>query len=200
MQDMAGTCVVVAAQFAQQICGISPGMLCFCWRSAPRLTTSHVLFDQVLAPVFQGNSKLIALTVMAVGSPFDFVPGLLPSVRTPLHPYPSACSSSVGRIQRLLLISSFGTSLTALLLGIGLNAHDRALSAMSVFAFALSFSIGLAPIPWVVLSEVVPPEARTADGAVAVSVNWLTNFAAGSYYISLRSQADRKGAVFLPSQ
>lgn len=135
---------------------------------------------KILAPVFQGDSKLIALTVMAVGIPFNFVPSVLPAV---------SCSDGCTRLpadvqsvssKRLLLVSSFGTSLTALLLGIGLNAHNRALSATSVFAFALVFSIGLAPIPWVVLPEVVPPEARTAGGAVAVSVNWLTNFAAAS--------------------
>ncbi len=36
-------------------------------------------------------------------------------------------------------------------------------------------------MPWVVLSEVMPPEARTAGGSVGVSVNWLTNFAAVSH-------------------
>lgn len=77
-----------------------------------------------------------------------------------------------------MLISSLGTALTAIALGFGLNAHQRAVSGASIISFVLFFSIGLAPIPWVVLSEVVPLEARTAVGAVAVSVNWLTNFAA----------------------
>ena len=66
------------------------------------------------------------------------------------------------------------------MLGFGLNAHARAVSATAVFLFVLSFSSGLAPVPWVVLSEVMPPEAQTAGGAVGVSVNWLTNFAAVS--------------------
>lgn len=133
---------------------------------------------KILAPVFQGDSKFIALTVMAVGLPFNFVPSILPAVCPfSLQPMRPANAQSVTS-KRLLLFSSLGTSLTALLLGIGLNAHNRALSASSVFAFALVFSIGLAPVPWVVLPEVVPPEARTAGGAVAVSVNWLTNFAA----------------------
>lgn len=80
--------------------------------------------------------------------------------------------------KRLLILSSLGTALSALVLGIGLNTHAQALSGVSIILFVLFFSIGLAPIPWVVLSEVVPLEARTAVGAVAVSVNWLTNFVA----------------------
>lgn len=49
-----------------------------------------------------------------------------------------------------------------------------------MIAFVVFFSIGLAPVAWVVLGEVLPQEARTAAGSVGVSVNWLTNFAAVS--------------------
>jgi hypothetical protein len=91
-----------------------------------------------------------------------------------------------------------GTSLFALLLGIGLNAENQALSGTAVISFVILFSCGLAPIPWVVLSEVVPPEARTAVGSVAVSINWLTNFTAVSYTVgSGLRQADSKGKYFL---
>ncbi|KAK1923400.1 putative vacuolar membrane protein [Papiliotrema laurentii] len=157
-----GLLVVVAAQFAQQICGISPVMY---------------FSTQILAPVFQGSSKLVALAVMAIGIPFNFVPGLLPQ--------------SVGS-KRLLLLSATGTAVSSLTLGIGLNGHNRAVSGISVIAFVLAFSSGLAPVPWVVLAEVVPMEARTASGAVAVSINWLTNFAAGAAFLPIQ-QALKRG-------
>lgn len=35
---------------------------------------------KILGPVFLDNSKLVALFVMAVGIPFNFVPGCLPQV------------------------------------------------------------------------------------------------------------------------
>jgi hypothetical protein len=35
---------------------------------------------KILSPVFQGDSKLVALFVMAVGIPFNFAPGFLPEV------------------------------------------------------------------------------------------------------------------------
>lgn len=35
---------------------------------------------KILSPVFKGDSKLVALFVMAVGIPFNFAPGFLPEV------------------------------------------------------------------------------------------------------------------------
>lgn len=82
--------------------------------------------------------------------------------------------------KRLLLLSSTLTTLFSVLLGIGLNRHLRALSGASVIGFVISFSIGLAPMAWVVLSEIMPREGRTAGGSIGVAVNWITNFAAVS--------------------
>jgi hypothetical protein len=36
---------------------------------------------KILGPVFRDSSKLVALFVMAIGIPFNFVPGCLPQVR-----------------------------------------------------------------------------------------------------------------------
>jgi SP family facilitated glucose transporter-like MFS transporter 3 len=78
----------------------------------------------------------------------------------------------------MLLASSALTAFFSLLLGIGLNMHNQALSGLSVVAFVISFSLGLAPMAWVILPEVMPKEGRTAGSSVAVSVNWITNFVA----------------------
>ncbi|ORY27082.1 putative vacuolar membrane protein [Naematelia encephala] len=148
--------VVVAAQLSQQICGISPVMY---------------FSTRILSSVFHGNSKLVTLGIMGIGIPFNFVPGLLPN--------------SFGS-RRLLITSAMGTAISSILLAIGLNTHAQALSGVGVVAFVLSFSIGLAPMAWVVLSEVMPPKARTSGGAVGVSVNWLVNFAMGSSFLPLQ--------------
>ena len=72
--------VVVAAQFGQQICGISPGTYLGISLYI-RLTGSVMYFSsKILSPVFQGDSKLVALFVMAIGIPFNFAPGVLPEV------------------------------------------------------------------------------------------------------------------------
>lgn len=55
------------------------------------LTHAVMYFStSTLAPVFQDNSKLVALAVMAIGIPFNFVPGLLPQVRRPSLSSPSS--------------------------------------------------------------------------------------------------------------
>ena len=76
-----------------------------------------------------------------------------------------------------LLISAGGSTLISFLLALGLNTHSQPLSGAAVIGFVVSFSFGLAPVAWVVLSEVVPQEARTAVGSVGVGVNWATNLA-----------------------
>lgn len=78
------------------------------------------------------------------------------------------------------MLSALGTAASSLTLALALNHHQAVLSAASMIAFVIFFSIGLAPVAWVVLGEVLPQEARTAAGSVGVSVNWLTNFAAVS--------------------
>jgi MFS family permease len=85
--------------------------------------------------------------------------------------------------RRTLLISATGTTLFSLLLALGLNTHSQSLAGCAVIGFVIAFSFGLAPVPWVVLSEVVPQEGRTAVGSVGVGVNWLTNLVLVSYYI-----------------
>ena len=69
--------VVVAAQFGQQVCGISPGKH---WYGTYDLKSVMYFSTKILGPVFHDNSKLVALFVMAVGIPFNFVPGCLPQV------------------------------------------------------------------------------------------------------------------------
>jgi hypothetical protein len=67
-------------------------------------------------------------------------------------------------------------SIAAITLAIGINSSIAALSAASIVAFVCAFSMGLGPVTWVVLSEVMPQEARTASGSVGLAVNWTTNF------------------------
>ena len=68
--------VVVAAQFAQQVCGISPGKVAI----LTSLMTVMYFSTKILGRVFHDSSKLVALFVMAIGIPFNFVPGCLPQV------------------------------------------------------------------------------------------------------------------------
>ncbi|KAF9105748.1 Solute carrier 2, facilitated glucose transporter member 2 [Mortierella sp. AM989] len=79
----------------------------------------------------------------------------------------------------LLLISSAGCAISSVLLFSGGYADIGNLVVVSVFLFIGFFAIGLGPIPWLMLSELLPSYALSPASAVATSVNWSTNFVIG---------------------
>lgn len=75
-----------------------------------------------------------------------------------------------------MLFSSAIMSVAALLLAVGLNTDAQALSVVGILSFVAAFSVGLGPVTWVVLPEVMPKHAVTAAGSVGLAINWSTNF------------------------
>jgi MFS family permease len=101
-----------------------------------------------------------------------------------------ATLASVALIDRtgrrtLLLISFAGVSLSSILLVIGAYVDVGVLVVVAVFLYTASFAIGLGPIPWLLLSELLPTYALSAASAVATGVNWGTNFIIGLVFPSL---------------
>ncbi|KAG0006239.1 hypothetical protein BGZ80_005327 [Entomortierella chlamydospora] len=84
----------------------------------------------------------------------------------------------VGR-RTLLLISSGGCFISSVLLFSGGYAGIGDLVVAAVFLFIASFAIGLGPIPWLMMSELIPSYALSPASAIATSVNWLVNFIIG---------------------
>ena len=75
---------------------------------------------------------------------------------------------------------------SALLLVYGLNRDSGPASAVAIVSFVSFYSVGLGPVVWVVLAEVMPPEARTAAGAIGIALNWTMNFIMGSIFLPLQ--------------
>ncbi|WVF69339.1 hypothetical protein IAT40_004115 [Kwoniella sp. CBS 6097] len=104
----------------------------------------------------------------------------------------------------LLLASIAGMAITSSLLAIGLDDHHQFLSAFSIITFIASFSIGLGPVPFLLVSELVPPPAVPAVSSLALSTNWITNFLIAILFLPIRDMlstpidprdpvSDRKG-------
>jgi len=93
----------------------------------------------------------------------------------------------INRLNRrtLLLLSFGGISLSALLLIIGAYAKIGILVVIAVFLYIATFAIALGPIPWMLLSEMLPTYALDAASAVATAVNWGTNFIIGLIFPTL---------------
>ncbi|WWD04751.1 hypothetical protein V865_002822 [Kwoniella europaea PYCC6329] len=104
----------------------------------------------------------------------------------------------------LLLASIAGMGITSTLLAVGLNGGHQTLSAFSIVTFIASFSIGLGPVPFLLVSELVPPPAIPAVSSLSLSINWITNFLIAILFLPLRDflstpidprdpQSDRRG-------
>ncbi|KAF9093107.1 hypothetical protein BGX29_010080 [Mortierella sp. GBA35] len=85
----------------------------------------------------------------------------------------------------LLLISFAGVSFSSILLVIGAYCDVGILVVVAVFLYTAAFAIGLGPIPWLLLSELLPTYALSSASSVATAVNWGTNFVIGLIFPSL---------------
>ncbi|KAI7819612.1 general substrate transporter [Gamsiella multidivaricata] len=87
----------------------------------------------------------------------------------------------------LLLISLAGVAGSSILLVIGAYTDVGILVVVSVFLYIAFFAIGLGPIPWLLLSELLPTYALSPASSVATAVNWGTNFVIGLVFPSLNN-------------
>lgn len=85
----------------------------------------------------------------------------------------------------LLTISSSGAAISLLLVSVafilkGILPEDSTfytmmgvLSLVGLVAFVISCALGLGPIPWVIMSEILPVNIKGLAGSVATLANWL---------------------------
>lgn len=125
----------------------------------------------ILKPIFQDNSKYIALSIVLLKIPITTTPAFL--------------IERVGS-KPILLGSSLCMSVSALLLAIGLNTDSQGLSVFAILSFVAAFSVGLGPVTWVVLPEVMPAPAVTAAGSVGLALNWSLNFAISALFVPVQ--------------
>ncbi|OXH24151.1 vacuolar membrane protein [Cryptococcus neoformans] len=163
--------VVLATQMSQQLCGVAPVMY---------------FSTRILTPVFQGNSRLMALIVVLIKLPITVLPVFL-----------------IERLgsRRLLVLPTSIMCFAALYLGLGINTNAAGLSIVGIILFVAAFSIGLGPVTWVVLPEVMPSHAVNAAGSVGLALNWVLNFAMGAAFLPIQQTLSggvesREGNVF----
>lgn len=87
----------------------------------------------------------------------------------------------------LLLVSIAGMSASALILVVSMGPAPT-VSAVSAITFVISFAIGLGPIPFLIISELVPANAAGAAQSIGTTANWLSAFVVGYLFPILESQ------------
>jgi MFS family permease len=105
-------------------------------------------------------------------------------------------SDVIGR-KPCLLLSITGMGLSSVLLAIGISASASILSAVAVLFFVASFGVGLGPVPFILASELVGPEAVGATQSWALSANWISTFVVAQFFPVLNEKLEGGGAYWV---
>ncbi|KAH9865971.1 hypothetical protein J1614_008535 [Plenodomus biglobosus] len=143
---------VVMVMLAQQFSGIN----------------SIVMYGvSLLAGLLESNSALLNLAVSALN--IVVTAGCAP------------LADKLGR-KTCLLGSLAGMGTSSLLLAIGIIQSIPVLSAIAVLLFVSSFAFGLGPVPFILASELVGPDAVDATQSIALGANWIATFVVAQFF------------------
>ncbi|CAL5867906.1 uncharacterized protein PFLUO_LOCUS2128 [Penicillium psychrofluorescens] len=109
-----------------------------------------------------------------------------------------ACSPLPDRIgrKRCLLLSICGMGSSSMLLAIGMAASQKILTAIAALLFVASFAVGLGPVPFILASELVGPEAVGATQSWALAANWIATFVVAQFFPVLNHALGGRGEVY----
>ncbi len=103
----------------------------------------------------------------------------------------------------LLIIAGIMTCLSSVGLGVAYYLDEEHhvkltwLSLASVLIFIAFFSVGWAPIPWLVMAEIFPERARGMASSIATAVNWSCSFLITKEFADLESAVHSYGAFWI---
>ena len=95
-----------------------------------------------------------------------------------------------------LLLSISGMGINSALLAISIAANWAVLSAVAALLFVASFAVGLGPVPFILASELVGPEAVGATQSWALATNWTATFVVAQFFPVLNTWMGSKGQVY----
>lgn len=134
----------------------------------------------LLTDLLAANSPLLNLSVSLLGT-------LTTTLFAPLV-------DSLGR-RTCILTSTFGMGLSSFFLALSIGNNLPILSAVSVISFVTSFAFGLGPVPFILSSELVGPEAVGATQSWALATNWVATFVIAQFFPAV-NEALGNGRVY----
>ena len=154
-----GLAVILLTQLAQQLSGVNA-----------------ILYYStgILAGVLHGAARYVGVAITVVNA----LMSLPPLVLIDEH--------RVGR-KRLLVGSAAGMGASCLVLAYSLAARAQVLSALAITAAIACFAVGLGPVPFVIMPEVVPRDAAAHAASLGIAANWITNAAVALAFPPLRA-------------
>jgi MFS family permease len=121
----------------------------------------------LLADLLESNSALLNLAVSAINIVVT-----------------AGCAPLVDKWGRkiCLLASLAGMGISSLLLAVGIIKAIPILSAVAVLLFVSSFGLGLGPVPFILSSELVGPDAVGATQSIALAASWIATFLVAQFF------------------
>lgn len=109
-----------------------------------------------------------------------------------------ACSPLPDRIGRksCLMLSICGMGCSSILLAISIYTNAKILTAIAALLFVACFAVGLGPVPFILPSELVGPEAVGAAQSWALSANWIATFVVAQFFPVLNDELGGRGKVY----
>ena len=103
----------------------------------------------------------------------------------------------VGR-RILLMIPTAVMCASMAVLGASRYYHDfpSYITLISLCCFISGFSLGLGPIPWLIMSEIFPTKVRGVASGIATQVNWLCAFIVIKFYDDMESSMHSYGTYW----
>lgn len=109
-----------------------------------------------------------------------------------------ACSPLPDRIGRktCLMLSICGMGSSSILLAISIYMNAKILTAIAALLFVACFAVGLGPVPFILASELVGPEAVGAAQSWALGANWIATFVVAQFFPILNDALGGRGKVY----
>lgn len=71
------------------------------------------------------------------------------------------------------------------------------LGLSSMVVYIIGFSLGLGPIPWLLMSEIFPSKARGIASAIATAFNWMCSFIITKEFLALEGAFTQQGVFWM---
>ncbi|KAL4762458.1 putative MFS glucose transporter [Aspergillus foveolatus] len=153
----------------------------------------------MIAQQFTGINSIIMYSVSLLQSILPTAAALLSVLVSAINLIMTlACSPLPDKIGRktCLLSSICGMGSTSILLAMGIYFNVKALSAVAVLLFVASFAVGVGPVPFILASELVGPEAVGATQSWALAANWISTFVVAQFFPMLNDALGGRGKIY----
>lgn len=153
----------------------------------------------MIAQQFTGINSIIMYSVSLLQSILPTTAALLSVIISAINLIMTlACSPLPDKIGRrsCLLYSITGMGINSILLALGIYFSVKALSAVAVLLFVACFAVGLGPVPFIMASELVGPEAVGATQSWALAANWISTFVVAQFFPMLNDALGGRGKIY----